>query len=72
MGKEWTLGENDAQGEWALPDGWHGVGGRHFERRAAQQHGVEKSHSQSTKRFLGFAPLRSAPLGMTGWMTGKE
>jgi len=22
MGKEWTLAENDAQGEWALPDGW--------------------------------------------------
>jgi type I restriction enzyme S subunit len=22
MGKEWTLAENDAQGEWTLPDGW--------------------------------------------------
>jgi hypothetical protein len=22
MGKEWTLAENEAQGEWALPDGW--------------------------------------------------
>jgi len=66
MGKEWTLAENEAQGEGMLPDGRHRLEKRHFER--AQR--VEKSHTPIARGSS--TPLRSVSLGMTEWVIGKE
>jgi type I restriction enzyme S subunit len=68
------LAENDAQSEWALPDGRARNREASFRAsgRSAATEASREISPHSPKRFLDFAPLRSAPLGMTGWGMGKE